>query len=353
MTLTLTPREIAIAQGDDPDAVESVAIVDVDGNDTPTSEATETQEQVTPVDSEVGQDDQGEGKEADAASGLGWVDAATRDLAESVGMADEDLKDYADANEFRRAVRLLDRQNAKYSKPATPADTGAERPADESATAAKPTETAAAKRARIDRQKYIDAGYGETELALVDSQNALMDELEAKDAENKRFREEFTAFQQRERAATLEQMFNTVVDGFDNDRYGRTVTKDGKATQVTQEQQDYRRKLGEAAYEITQGIVNRAKDAGVEPQLPKFEVLLKRAELYAFGETIVNEKIQKRNAELAEQSRRRRPVANASRTRIAPTSQSASKQSDPAQELINDSTNKALYEKLAQESGSE
>jgi len=98
-TLELTEREVAIAQGRDPDEITT--------DETP---EVETSVEDT-VDEEVASEPSSEPAEET------WINAEITELADSYGFTGEDMKLFESEAEFRRAGMLFDRQMLSKAEP--------------------------------------------------------------------------------------------------------------------------------------------------------------------------------------------------------------------------------------------
>ena len=134
-----------------------------------------------------------------------WIDDSIRELAESYGIEDSDMKGFTSAAEFRRAARLID-QRLAAPPPPPPAQVPAEEEVD------------------LDPQKYIDAGYDAETVKLVRVAKSLQDKL-------KHIEPAIGQFQALHQAATQQgfaNSFHDLVDSMEEGLYGRSVDKNGK-----------------------------------------------------------------------------------------------------------------------------
>jgi hypothetical protein len=298
----LTEREIAVAQGKDPD---DVAVV------------VETE---SAKDGEVGVDD-GDGTEAapdpdstdepvvdepaaETTTEDTWVDGV-RDLASSYNITDDELQSFGSAEEFARATRLLD-QNLISS-----ADTGV-------ATAIAPQPPAGQPLAQdaedtpshtLDPQKYIDANYDEETVAIVRAHNSL--------AEENRKLQQFAANMQAQQQDAADQRrveeFDMVVDTMTEGRYGRRHNDAGQSVELKDVTFTAREKLYNTANLLLDGIYAQADRAGKQAEVPALPVLLKRAEQVAFSDEIRQDEQRAFQDKVAAQSKRRRSAGTVAR----------------------------------------
>src|SRR5687768_3904430 len=94
----LTPRELAIARDEDPDAIEATEEIVEPVTDEPNGSA-----------KEGAQDQETESKDVPES----WIDDSTLELAKSYDLDEEALKSFSSAEEFRKAAVLFDRQLTK------------------------------------------------------------------------------------------------------------------------------------------------------------------------------------------------------------------------------------------------
>lgn len=266
--LELTEREIALAQGLDPDDVGAVMNEVGDDGGSDVSDAGE-------ADATDGDD----GKDADASS---WITDDVKALASTYGLGDADLADLDSEADFLRVARVMERR--KVASDAAPTKTPDIVSGDEPAKADDvPT---------IDVQKYIDAGYDEETVALARVAAAMQQQL-GKIA---------PAFEQQQKAFAEEQHRRTAEEFH---RVADELGRYGEHAKMSAADDAKRKRLWEAAAVVATDLAA----GGREP--PPLKTILQRAEIVAFGDEIMAE----RKAELAKkvksQSSRRRPVGRA------------------------------------------
>jgi hypothetical protein len=234
-------------------------------------------------------------------------------------MSEEELSSFGSKDEFRRAAILLDRNFAKPVGQNVQEET-------------KPTEEEAAK-SELDLE-YYKQNYDEHVVKLVERVQA-QDKV-AKDTQA--FIENYKAEQEQLAYQRHIETFHSLADQLDKDRYGST--QDGSAMS----KDDARRQLYEAAETLKAGLEARGQ------KVPAYADLLRRAEHVAFGPDLLKQKQQQVMREVAEQSKRRRPVAG-SRPTKAQTK--AKVDSDPIQAILNDPKVVAFWNKAQDDNGSE
>jgi hypothetical protein len=349
----LTDRIIAIAQGEDPDAIDSVATEPE--VETPESASAETPvvEQESPASEEQsGKDSQSSQRAAEAegnSAGSTWLNDEIKQLGKSYDLSDEDMRSFKDEAAFRSAARLFDKQLTKPKQ-----DAAAGQPEKKPEQAASP-EVKQDDEIELDPEAWKKDGYGEREVALVKYAKKLRDENGVTKAElgalKPQIQQMYDAYQMQKRAQHFNQ-FHNEVDGFSDDRFGATLAKDGRPNQITPEQDKARARLYEAADTIARGIVERAKSAGKNPEVPSMKVLLQRAYNMEFGTDIAAETKKKQSEAIAKQSRTRRPV---DRTRHAESPRKAKNEPQSLDELAKaiagDPEVDLAYKKLAGSNG--
>lgn len=252
-----------------------------------------------------------------------WFGDDEKELARSYGFGDDDLKDFADAKEFNRVTRLLDKQllasvqpPPAYEPPPAPTPhkqnghaATAHAPAPTSSGAEKP------KFSKIDLAKLKEAGYDDETLGYLANQNALVEHLEALQTEREQEKTQIQALaeyvqQSEQRWQQVENqrranVFHDHVDHLGDDRFGKVFDANGKMQPLTAEQDSARRKLWETVDTLKAGMAAR----GLE--IPAESLLLRRARQVAFADDIAKAERAKLQKEITEQSKRRRPVQQA------------------------------------------
>lgn len=269
------------------------------------------------------------GTEAAVAEPTSWLTDEYKELASSYGMGDDEVQEFSSAAEFTRATRLLDKQLADFAmrqvQETAKTETAPVAPA-------QATEAQVANAEKFGKLEHLDltklkaAGYDEDSLQLfskqneaIDRHNALVEHLEKRAAQEKVFEERFgkleQGFQQFQEAIWQHenqrrlQTFHTSVDSLNDERFGKTVTEDGRPLQLTQAQNQARQKLLETTAMLVEAHTLRQQTAGRPVEVPPLNAMLRRANQYAFSEDIRAEERKRVQQEIAEQAKRRRPVA--------------------------------------------
>lgn len=287
----LTDREVAIAQGRDPDAVEE-----------PEDEAEEEAD-----DTEVS------GKDADASSSstedAEWIDDSVKDLAGSYGIDDDTLKSFHDAKDFQKFASILEKTLGAEPKVEKKAEKEPEPVPKEEALAAED----------IDVEFFEKEGYDEHTLKLVKSVaqgqgviKGLVDRIS----------------QLEQRLQEADHKSEQSVLQRDIDELGGRF---GKSDSLTSSQQKARDKLIDSIALVKESMEKRGEKA-------TNSVVIRRAELLAFGEEILAEETAKQKAALEQsvrkQSAKRRSVGR--NTKPPARTERPGEARDPVKAIAND-----------------
>jgi hypothetical protein len=330
-SVELTEREIALAQGLDPDTVGSEAstenrdgageVTDDAASSTPADQDESTAESVgQPVkdDGAIGTPDGG--TEAAEPAVPAWIKDEHRELAKSYGITADDLQDFGSEQEFRRVGRMIDKQFAAQAAPVeTPAPQQAVQPK------APATDNVSVTRPDLDPDKFKAAGYDDEVLNVV----KFAKEREAEFAKlQERLESQERANQEAEYRRTYETLEATY-DSMDGRRYGRRANKDGSQRELSRGERESRDRVNQAANTLAAGIIHTGK------QLPPIGILLQRAEALTFAEDIRAEERRKVQAAITDQSKRRRPVAGQRPVKAAARSGKPTTMNEYAAEVAN------------------
>lgn len=341
-TLELTPEEIALCR--DEEYVKE---------DEPSPETGEQEVGEPDGGEEPGQDDappEPEPKDGEQAGmDAPWYSGADLALADSYGLSEKELKDFQSADEFRRTARLLDRTLLREPvQPQTPP---------QKLTESQPTPEEVRK--LLDEKHYAEAGYDEDTIALVRHANRLQEQHAAMEARLV----EMAADAARRDQANYLAAFHDSCDSLDEELYGRSVMG-GRLATLPDAADANRRKLFDQAETLRMGIERRQEvwesmrqagrpeeELGPRPEVPPLPVLLDRAEQLTFGEQLRAKEERIRQEKLAEQSKKRRPVARTTRTRSAPAPQVQELEKDDVERIANSPEIVAYWEKAQKENG--
>ena len=284
----LTDREIAIAQGRDPEAV-----------DEPEEEAEEEAD-----DTEVDGKDAADSSSTDSE----WIDDSVKELAGSYGIDDDSLKSFRDAKDFQKFATILEKTLG-----AAPAKT-------ETKEESKPEPKEEAKAGdELDVKFFEEEGYDEHTLKLVKSVaqgqeviKGLVDRIS----------------QLESRLQEADKKVETDVLNRDIDELGGRF---GKSDSLTSGQQKAREKLVDSISLVKASMEKRGEKA-------TSAVVLRRAELLAFGEEILAEETAKQKEALSQsvrkQSAKRRSVGR--NTKPPARAERPGEARDPVKAIAND-----------------
>jgi hypothetical protein len=327
--LVLTEREIAIARGEDPNAIETKAEQSADAGD----------KEVADTGTEAHSNTEPESVEQDAP--VSWITPEVEAHAASYGLQKDRLAKFGTEEAYRLAASLLDENLIAAGKQ------GSE-PAGEAQKELTPAQVK--KLEKLDVEKYKTEGYDESTQAVVAKYNELVDELAPLREQVETQKQYFARLEQEQQAAIHAQHineFHTASDTLDADLFGK-VFQDGKLAAISKDQETNRRKLYETAETIVAGLYARAQAQGKTPEIPPMPVLLSRARDYAFAEQVRVRAEKQRAADLAEQGKRRRPAAGKP-LRAAP----AKADSDPVKAIANDPRVAQVWKKMQEVNGAE
>lgn len=295
---TLTPRMVAVAKGEDPDAISSE----------PPAEEVAEQEEVVEESDDAPADEQAE-------EPTSWVTDADRQRATAYGLDPEDLSVYSSREEFGRTLRALDKATSRLSpKPSGEYSPPAKDEAEE-----------------IDDTKPVDAS-GKLNLAYYEKNFdegtvEAMRVLRAQQDANEKQSAAIAAFQAQQEQELFDrhiQSFHSAAESLRPDFYGRTVDKSGLPITPSKAELDRRQKLYDAAEVYMDHLARSQERSGMPVSIPPWPNILKQAEVIAFPQEIAaHEKAvakATREAQLkkvAEQSKNRRPVGSTASARAA------------------------------------
>lgn len=324
--LELTEREIAIAQGLDPDAVE-----DSDG---------EVTEDVTPDPAPQARQDAETGGDKEVATGA-WIDDDARELAKSYGLSDDELSAFASPEEFERAAALIDKKFADAAKQSDESPAGAK--ADSEKPAAKPAFE------KIDPQAYIDAGYGEEEVKLAKMLRATQDKLEQIETERTGERQAAQEAQQQHIYHANLSAFHDLMDQ-ESDLFGKSVDENGDPVKLGDEEVARREKVWNASVQIVMGAAKLAEQRGQQPEAITWPVLVKRAKALALGDELQSRERDRISNRVRTQASRRRPAPGGLKAAKA-AKHSGGEQADDMDAIANDPRVVSVWNKYQEENG--
>lgn len=293
--IKLTDREIAIAEGRDPETIET------------TDSAPEQDVQ----------EDRVEAEDAADVSSDDWIDSEAKELASSYGLSDEDLKAFNSADDLRKHTFLLDKQlydEAAAGKKVSEPEVKEEKQATGETATSEDDDL-------IDPKKYSDEGYDEETVKLATSLRRQQEKtreamklLEELNGWRKSFEDDLA----QQEMVQVTNEFHRALDSIGDDRFGRAYDESGRIVDLNKDAHTHREKVWEAMKVLENGIYARAREKGVAPTVPPRDVLVQRAYQLAYPEAVKATKRQQTIETAKAQSAKRRPVGNQGGTRTRP-----------------------------------
>jgi len=266
--IELSEREVAIAKGLDPDGVVP--------DDTEAGEAEGTEAEI--------KDDAASGEEGKDAPDSDWIDDDVKALAESYGIDEEGLGSFESASDFKRFASIYE----KHLLRAEPAEEPAEKPTPATEEVAdEPADDSP------DVKWFEDNGYDEETVKIVRSVVNGQKTIQGLMSRIEQLEQVLANGDKQREQDSLQREIDDLGDRF------------GKGENLTKSQKAARAKLLEAVEVVNQTLSKRGE------KVPS-SVVLKRAELVAFGDEILAEERTKQQEALLQsvkkQSAKRRSV---------------------------------------------
>jgi hypothetical protein len=268
----LTTREKAIAQGRNPDksseesedVEEEAGDTEVDGKDAAATSSSEDDEQ---------KDDAGGDEET-------WVSDSVKELADSYGIDEKSLASFENEKDFRRFAGILEKTIGKPEGKAKDA-------AQDAATEVSEAEDV------LDVEAFESDGYDENTIKIVKSVAKLQGAMKSLLEQNGKLQQQLSAGERRRELDSLHKEIDTMGGRF------------GKSDSLTPSQEKSRAVLIDAIELVKQNLEKRGSKASRD-------VVLRRAELLAFGDEVLAEEKAKQKEALSQsvkkQSAKRRTV---------------------------------------------
>lgn len=318
-SLELTPREIAIAEGNDPDEV---------GQPAETDATTETAVAET--------------KPAEVAAAQPpkpWFEDYDRTVASTFGLSDDDLKDFSSREEFGRVIKHL----AKVRQSQPKAEPQKQEPAKTEAVVEDADQPEV--NGKINPAYYEKRAdeYDADTIRIIKQQRALQDKLEAIEQQGEQRSKQLE--EQQAAAEYQRQMdaFHDACDAVDPELFGKSLDEFGNPVDLTDDAAANRKSALEEVYWLSQRIIAEQQAKGLPPAVPSFPQLLKQAIPRAFADQLAKREAEKKKQAAISQSREIRPAAGsngAAAARRAPVTQS-----DDPDEIANDPEIVAFWNK--------
>lgn len=295
----LTEREKAIAGGRDPEDAQEDS-----------EESEDTQEEADGKDADTQEVVASEGKEASASD---WVSDEVKALAESYGIDEESLStSFESESEFRRFASMLER----YSQPSEEKSESKEEPSEEESKAESRKEQ---QDDVLDPEVFKEEGYDDNTVKIVDALAKSQGHVKELQGRLQELEQRLSEGDKQRETDTLHQSIDELGGRF------------GQSEALTKDQRQDREKLLESVDLVKQDLDRRGEE-GVSTS-----VILRRAELLAFGDEILEEEKAKEKDALAKkvkkQSAKRRPVGRS--TKQTQPKQDPSLSEDPVKAIAN------------------
>ena len=338
----LSDREIAIAQGQDPDQDASAPEGDTDDTTAgETSEADETAEGVSK-----------EASPEEAEDPETWIDNEAIQTAESYGLEAGDLEGFDSLEEFNRATRLLAKQASNFaiqSDPQQEREEPAESPDPTPAEAKEELDHPAFdKDGNVDPEWFEKEEYDEATVMLARSFRKTQDKLN-QSQQDQNLMWEHVAIEEQNRQINA---FHDTMDKLDPEFYGKSLDEDGNPIERLPEEHGERRQKTLVSYQaLVDSMTAMQKANGKQVKLPSEEALRVQAHEIAHPERTRKVKSIQQVAKLRKQSNKRRRVGSSNgaqrSNRVAMSAEQI-----VADDLINDPELIAAYRGYQEENGS-
>jgi hypothetical protein len=198
-----------------------------------------------------------------------WFDERDEQYATGYGFTAYDLAQFGSRDEFVRTLRYIDRASAQKPAEVPPAK------ADEPAKTAEPGEFNAD--GTVNKDWCVEQGYDDFQLRALEREAARNKEIN-----ELRQRSEFVQQQYMEQQqAAYNVAFHNAVESLDRpDLYGKTVDAAGRPVRIPDEKAQRRLALNQEIEVLAESYARR------QQPVPPLDVLVKKAELIAFGDEI-------------------------------------------------------------------
>ena len=315
--LELTPRQLALARGEDP------------------NETSETEENAGTEEVAGGLEPQPADGGKEAAPQSAWIDSEVKSFAGTYGLTDEELAEFDSRADFDRFTRMFDKKVSRSAETPVTTDTMVESKAE--------AKTEAKSKVSLDVEEYRKNGYDDETIKLVEHSKMLEDEVAAMRAQQEQLLQQHYAREQMQTA----QQFHELADKLDPKRFGKI-----ESTNFSKQNDEARRKLWEEADTIVHGIRERARVMGVEPVIPPLQDIIKRAYRMGFAEDVEKEATKTAKEQLLKQSKTRRPVQSQANNAPRQTSiRPDASQLEQAKHIASNPKIAAMYDKMQEENG--
>lgn len=249
-----------------------------------------------------------------------WIDDRVKEYATSYGLAEDEIKQFANFDELQRFGTIMDRRFASTAAGQSEDDReeqdGGNRQSGEGEGGTGSSQETQQKPSVFDRLKpldrkvYEEAKYGENELNLIDQVNSVVEAIR-EIAPAVAFVQNSQKSQLEEQAQSQLREFDQTLDELDPVVFGKVYDGDKKNDKLSEAFAGNRLAVWETMERLSKGIVADAQRRGVEPNVPPVRILAQRAASIVAG----NGSAPSRSSgvdtgQVASQSRKRRPVGS-------------------------------------------
>lgn len=387
--LELTDREIAIAKGEDPDAVSLVTPDDESLNGEAGGDSVIDNERDAEFDNESADDEtdsQGDrevamqpgskdaasesrsgngGQSKPASSEKTWLDDSVRQLGRSLEMTDEELAEFGSREEFDRATRILSKRFFSAGGQQAGANGQGQPNQGQQATGQQQTTQPGQQSGQqqsgqqddplsmFDPEEWRKAGYDEKTVAMVESHRQTLIRLAQQEESQKHIINGLLANQK----SRFEDEFDSVLDSQEKELFGQFF-ENGQRRVLDPKSNEYqnRAKVWEAYHILVGGIRQRAEETGRQVELPPTKVLIEQAKRVALGDQLSKLESRRLSEKVREQSKRRRPAAT-HRTATTQTRNNAKQKptatttADQIDDLLDNPELKAMWDRMQDDNG--
>lgn len=377
--LELTERELAIIEGRDPnDAVvvddEQSSTQDSDqdavdqNNDLdnePIDQSGDTDEEGSQDDKDVADTSGSKDAASESVSGSGgkpstqsWLDDSVRQLGRSLDFSDEEMAEFGSRAEFDRATRFIAKrfsgqrqQQADSRQQTTTQQSGQQQAVTQAPPPSGEQSQSGDPLAAIDPEKWREAGYDDRTIELVRSHRELLQRQSA----NEQVLANILRGAQQKEFENFISAFHSELDRREESLFGRSV-KDDKLVDLRNTPADANRaRVWEAYHVLKNGIEQRARELGRQPEMPSHGALMDQAIRVALGDELSKLEKARFHDKVREQSRRRRPAAtqriatNGTRSSAKNAAQTVTTTTDQIEDLLDNPELKAMYERFQED----
>lgn len=308
-----------------------------------------------------------------------WVDDDVRDYAASYGISEEDLSDFGSFAQLQRVGTMLDR---RFTMAAAQGEQDGQQSSQQSGQQAlsgsgenQQVTGGSGKEGKdpgpidrlkpLDRNRYVEAKYGDAELDLVDQLNATIEAVRQFMPGLQQQAEQQLSQQQE----AMERDFHKSLDDLDPEIYGKAMDGDKLAGRLNPAFEENRRAVRETMVLLQRGIVRDAEQRGVQPEIPSVRALAMRAakiveQAVSSGNSSGSAQSRtqaSRQQQAVDQSRKRRPVGTGGRSRGTvsggtsgsgkSTSGSGSSEADDVKQILNSPAISQFWKQTQRENG--